>query len=92
MLYTDSQELVTVQPLAVKDPKLRFNGILLEVSTKQTDRFLYRANLFNKSEDMGRSWLKISPDLTTNDSKKNESLVDCLKIIQAPKIIVQFLQ
>jgi hypothetical protein len=50
---TDSQELVTVQPLAVKgDPKLRFNwNTPMEVSTKQTDRFLYGSQFVHKSED-----------------------------------------
>ncbi len=69
---TDSQELVTVQPLAVKgDPKLRFNwNTPMEVSTKQTDRFYIGSQFVHKSEDMGRTWFKISPDLTTNDSKK----------------------
>jgi photosystem II stability/assembly factor-like uncharacterized protein len=69
---TDSNELVTVQPLAVKgDPKLRFNwNAPMEVSTKQTDRFYMGSQFVHKSEDMGRTWLKISPDLTTNDAKK----------------------
>ncbi len=66
------KELVTVQPLAVKgDPKLRFNwNAPMEVSTKQTDRFYMGSQFVHKSEDMGRTWLKISPDLTTNDPKK----------------------
>ncbi|UQD57625.1 hypothetical protein [Flavobacterium sp. K5-23] len=69
---TDSQELVTVQPLAVKgDPKLRFNwNAPMEVSAKQTDRFYMGSQFVHKSEDMGRTWRKISPDLTTNDAKK----------------------
>jgi len=68
----DSQELITIQPLAVKgDPKLRFNwNTPIEVSKKQTDRLYIGSQFVHKSEDMGRTWTKISPDLTTNDPKK----------------------
>ncbi|RTY89815.1 hypothetical protein [Flavobacterium sp. GT3R68] len=68
----DSQELITIEPLAVKgDPKLRFNwNTPIEVSKKQTDRLYIGSQFVHKSEDMGRTWTKISPDLTTNDSKK----------------------
>ena len=69
---TDSQELITIQPLAVKgEPKLRFNwNAPMEVSKKQTDRFYMGSQFIHKSEDMGRTWTKISPDLTTNDKLK----------------------
>ena len=69
---TDSQELVTIQPLAVKgDPKLRFNwNAPMEISKKQPDRFYMGSQFVHKSEDMGKSWVKISPDLTTNDKVK----------------------
>ena len=69
---TDSQELITIQPLAVKgEPKLRFNwNAPMEVSKKQTDRFYMGSQFVHKSEDMGRTWTKISPDLTTNDKLK----------------------
>ncbi|TDE30578.1 hypothetical protein E0I61_06195 [Flavobacterium ranwuense] len=68
----DSQELITIQPLAVKgDPKLRFNwNTPMDVSKKQTDRLYVGSQFVHKSEDMGRTWTKISPDLTTNDPKK----------------------
>jgi photosystem II stability/assembly factor-like uncharacterized protein len=71
---TDSQELITIQPLAVKgDPKLRFNwNAPMEVSKKQTDRFYMGSQFVHKSEDMGRTWTKISPDLTTNDPIKQD--------------------
>ncbi|MFV8363092.1 WD40/YVTN/BNR-like repeat-containing protein [Flavobacterium sp. ZT3P35] len=69
---TDTQELITIQPLAVKgDPKLRFNwNAPMEISKKQTDRFYMGSQFVHKSEDMGRTWTKISPDLTTNDASK----------------------
>jgi photosystem II stability/assembly factor-like uncharacterized protein len=69
---TDTEELVTIQPLAVKgEPKLRFNwNAPMEVSKKQTDRFYMGSQFVHKSEDMGQSWTKISPDLTTNDPIK----------------------
>ena len=65
----DTQELTTIQPRAVKgDPKLRFNwNAPMEVSSKQTDRFYMGSQFLHKSEDMGKTWTKISPDLTTND-------------------------
>jgi photosystem II stability/assembly factor-like uncharacterized protein len=71
---TDTQELITIEPLAVKgDPKLRFNwNAPMEVSKKQTDRFYMGSQFVHKSEDMGRTWTKISPDLTTNDLKKQD--------------------
>ena len=69
---TDSQELVTIQPLPVKgDPKLRFNwNAPMEISKKQPDRFYMGSQFVHKSEDMGKTWVKISPDLTTNDKVK----------------------
>ncbi len=69
---TDSEELITIQPLAVKgDPKLRFNwNAPMEVGHKQTDRFYMGSQFVHKSEDMGRTWTKISGDLTTNDPVK----------------------
>ncbi|PWA06316.1 WD40/YVTN/BNR-like repeat-containing protein [Flavobacterium laiguense] len=69
---TDTKELITIQPLAVKgDPKLRFNwNAPMEISKKQADRFYMGSQFVHKSEDMGRTWTKISPDLTTNDPLK----------------------
>lgn len=69
---TDTQELITIQPLPVKgEAKLRFNwNAPMEVSNKQTDRFYMGSQFVHKSEDMGRTWTKISPDLTTNDPIK----------------------
>ncbi|MGL2999605.1 WD40/YVTN/BNR-like repeat-containing protein [Flavobacterium sp. RSSB_23] len=72
---TDTQELITIQPLAVKgDPKLRFNwNAPMEISQKQPDRFYMGSQFVHKSEDMGRTWTKISPDLTTKDPLKMDT-------------------
>ncbi len=69
---TDTEELVTIQPLPVKgEAKLRFNwNAPMEISKKQADRFYMGSQFVHKSEDMGLSWTKISPDLTTNDPIK----------------------
>ncbi len=68
----DTKEIVTVQPLAVKgDPKLRFNwNTPILASQHQPDRFYVGSQFLHKSEDMGKTWTKISPDLTTNDKTK----------------------
>ncbi len=65
----------TVQPLPVKgDPKLRFNwNAPMAISEHQPDRFYMGSQFVHKSEDMGDTWVKISPDLTTDDkSKQNQ--------------------
>ena len=62
----------TVQPLPVAgDPKLRFNwNAPMALSSHQPDRFYMGSQFLHKSEDMGDTWEKISPDLTTNDPVK----------------------
>ncbi len=62
----------TVQPLAGKgDPKLRFNwNAAMAISAHKPDRFYMGSQFVHRSEDMGETWVKISPDLTTNDPKK----------------------
>ncbi|WP_234110653.1 MULTISPECIES: VPS10 domain-containing protein [Chryseobacterium] len=68
----DTKEIVTVQPLPVKgDPKLRFNwNAPILTSLHQPDRFFVGSQFLHKSEDMGKTWVKISPDLTTNNKVK----------------------
>ena len=62
----------TVQPLAAKgDPKLRFNwNAAMAISTHKEDRFYMGSQFVHRSEDMGETWVKISPDLTTNNPAK----------------------
>ena len=64
----------TIQPLAVKgDPKLRFNwNAPMATSEHQPDRLYMGSQFVHVSEDMGNSWKKISPDLTTNDPVKTD--------------------
>ncbi|MBL7873043.1 MAG: hypothetical protein JNM78_15610 [Cyclobacteriaceae bacterium] len=62
----------TIQPLAGKgDPKLRFNwNAAMAMSASKPDRFYMGSQFVHRSEDMGETWVKISPDLTTNDPTK----------------------
>ncbi|MCI0751315.1 MAG: hypothetical protein L0Y35_05720, partial [Flammeovirgaceae bacterium] len=62
----------TIQPLAMKgDPKLRFNwNASLTTSPNKPDRVYIGSQFVHRSDDMGETWVKISPDLTTNDPKK----------------------
>jgi photosystem II stability/assembly factor-like uncharacterized protein len=64
----------TIQPLAAKgDPKLRFNwNAPMAISAFKPDRFYMGSQFVHRSEDMGETWVKISPDLTTNDPIKTE--------------------
>lgn len=65
----------TIQPLAGKgDPKLRFNwNASLAVSPTVADRVYIGSQFVHRSDDMGETWVKISPDLTTDDkSKQNQ--------------------
>jgi len=62
----------TIQPLAGKDdPKLRFNwNASLNVSPTVADRVYIGSQFVHRSDDMGETWVKLSPDLTTNDPAK----------------------
>lgn len=63
-----------VKPYPLKDEvKLRFNwNTPIQISKKQPNRLYVASQFLHKSEDMGESWVKISPDLTTNDPKKQQ--------------------
>lgn len=74
----DKNQATTVQPLQEKDdPKLRFNwNTPITTSHHKPDRFFAGSQFLHKSDDMGDSWQKISPDLTTNNpswQKQDES-------------------
>ncbi len=68
----DRDEVKTIQPLAEKgDPKLRFNwNSPIELSANNPDRLYMGSQFLYRSNDMGDTWKKISPDLTTNDPSK----------------------
>ncbi len=64
----------TVQPLKVEgDPKLRFNwNAPITTSHHKPDRLYIGSQFVHMSDDMGDTWKKISPDLTTNDKSKQQ--------------------
>jgi photosystem II stability/assembly factor-like uncharacterized protein len=64
----------TIQPLAAKgDPKLRFNwNASLATSPNKADRVYIGSQFVHRSDDMGETWVKISPDITTNDPTKQD--------------------
>ncbi len=70
----DNKLVKSIQPLPVKgNPKLRFNwNAPMAISSHQPDRFYVGSQFLHKSEDMGDTWIIISPDLTTNDKSKQE--------------------
>jgi len=71
----DRDEVKTIQPLAEKgDPKLRFNwNAPMSLSEINPDRIFMGSQFLYRSDDMGDTWKKLSPDLTANDlSKQNQ--------------------
>ncbi|HBH25326.1 MAG TPA: hypothetical protein DDY13_18145 [Cytophagales bacterium] len=70
----DKNQNKSIQPLPVKgDPKLRFNwNAPMELSPSNPDRLYVGSQFVHVSDDMGNSWRKISPDLTTNDPAKQQ--------------------
>lgn len=62
----------SIKPQAEKgDPKLRFNwNTPLVQSPSKADRIYASAQFLYLSNDRGDTWQKISPDLTTNDPKR----------------------
>ncbi len=71
---TERQQTKIVKPLALaNEPKLRFNwNAALQISPHQPDRLYVGSQFLHRSEDMGETWAKISPDLTTNDPAKQQ--------------------
>ncbi|MEO2067612.1 MAG: hypothetical protein ABGW67_05220, partial [Flavobacteriaceae bacterium] len=68
----DNNLVKTIQPLAVsgyKDYRFNWNAPIATSSIKP-DRLYIGSQYLHKSEDMGDGWEIISPDLTTNDPKK----------------------
>jgi len=55
------------------DPKLRFNwNTPIALSPNRPDRIYVGSQFVHRSEDRGETWQRISPDLTTNDPKKQQ--------------------
>jgi len=65
---------VSIRPLQTKDEeKLRWNWNTPIVTGKANPKNLYTgAQYLYRTQDQGRNWERISPDLTTNDKKKQE--------------------
>lgn len=61
-----------INPLPIEgDPILRFNwNAAIVTSPNNPDRLYIGSQFLHKSDDMGNTWVKISPDLTTNDPVK----------------------
>jgi photosystem II stability/assembly factor-like uncharacterized protein len=61
-----------IKPFPAKDePKYRFNwNTPIALSPTKPDRIYAGSQFVHRSNDMGNNWEKISPDLTTNDPKK----------------------
>jgi photosystem II stability/assembly factor-like uncharacterized protein len=65
---------VSIKPQAsAADGKLRWNwNTPIHVGQKNPKNLYTGAQYLFKSTDQGRNWVRISPDLTTNDRKKQE--------------------
>ncbi len=62
-----------VAPVPDGDEELRFNwNAPMAISAHAPDRFYMGSQYVHRSDDMGDNWVKISPDLTTNDPAKQD--------------------
>jgi len=70
----DNKLVKTIQPLAQEGhADLRFNwNAPMAISEHQPNRFYMGSQFLHKSEDMGDTWEIISPDLSTNNSEKQQ--------------------
>ena len=72
----DKQTITDITPFAEKKgEKLRFNwNTAMALSPNQPDRIYIGSQYLHRSDDTGKNWTIISPDLTTNDkSKQNQA-------------------
>jgi photosystem II stability/assembly factor-like uncharacterized protein len=71
---TEKRQSKIIKPYPVKgDPKLRFNwNTPIQISKHKPDRLYVGSQFLHRSDDMGESWVKLSPDLTTNDKTKQQ--------------------
>ncbi len=70
----EKRQTTVVKPFPVEgDPKLRFNwNAAISTSKHNPDRLYVGSQFLHKSDDMGNNWVKISPDLTTNNKTKQQ--------------------
>ena len=71
---TDRKQAKIIKPYPeANEPKLRFNwNTALQLSPHKPDRLYVGSQFLHRSDDMGETWTKISPDLTTNDASKQQ--------------------
>jgi hypothetical protein len=72
----EKKQTKIVKPFPVQgDPKLRFNwNAAITTSLHAPDRLYIGSQFLHKSDDMGNNWVKISPDLTTNNPAKQNQV------------------
>jgi photosystem II stability/assembly factor-like uncharacterized protein len=68
------QQVKVIKPFPVQgDPKFRFNwNAAITTSLHEPDRLYIGSQFLHRSNDKGDNWVKISPDLTTNDPTKQQ--------------------
>ncbi|MCB0581042.1 MAG: hypothetical protein KDD10_17245 [Phaeodactylibacter sp.] len=66
------EQVKTIKPYAEEgDPRLRFNwNTPISTSAHRPGRLFVGSQFLHQSDDRGETWVKISPDLTTNDPAK----------------------
>jgi photosystem II stability/assembly factor-like uncharacterized protein len=70
---TEIDKVTDIKPVPENDEELRFNwNTPIALSEFKEDRIYIGSQYVHKSEDMGKNWVKISPDLTTNDPSKQD--------------------
>ncbi len=67
-----TNEIKSIPPARVEGgPKLRFNwNTPIHLSPSRPGRMYYGSQFLHRSDDRGDTWVTISPDLTTNDRKR----------------------
>ncbi|MFC2151020.1 WD40/YVTN/BNR-like repeat-containing protein [Bacteroidota bacterium] len=72
----DKNIINRIEPFQAEgDPKFRYNwNTALQLSPNNPDRVYVGNQFLFKSDDMGDTWEKISPDLSTNDPKRQNQL------------------
>jgi photosystem II stability/assembly factor-like uncharacterized protein len=73
-VYRSTGQGKDIKPYRQKDePKLRFNwSTPIQLSPNNTKKMYCASQFLYSSEDMGDTWKRISPDLTTNDATKQQ--------------------
>lgn len=67
-----TNEIKSIAPARVEGgPKLRFNwNTPIHLSPSKPGRIYYGSQFLHRSDDRGDTWVTISPDLTTNDPRR----------------------